>query len=237
MKLNFQNERVLAVVAHPDDAELLCAGTLARAKQSDQALIGICVLCCGDKGQTDPPIANLGEVREGEMQTAAEMLGAELFWTGFHDGELADTKEARLKLTEVFRIFRPTLVITHSANDYHPDHQAASKIAETATWFCASGGQVTESSPLTKPPALWFMDTIELHGFEPGFFVDVSAYLQLKRDMLGCHKSQLARGSNTDFSPLEEVMLRQAGTRGAQCGVQAAEAFRIHSAWKRAPAW
>ena len=50
MKLNFQNERVLAVVAHPDDAELLCAGTLARAR-NDGAEIGICVLCRGDKGQ------------------------------------------------------------------------------------------------------------------------------------------------------------------------------------------
>ena len=237
MKLDFQNERILAVVAHPDDAELLCAGTLARARQGDGADIAICVLCHGDKGQPNPPIENLSEVRHKEMKAAAELLGAELFWMGHGDGDLMDTKESRLILTEGFRVFRPSLVIAHSANDYHPDHQAASKLAETATWFCASRGQVTESAPLLKPPALWLMDTIEMHGFEPGFYVDISPYIQLKRDMLTCHKSQLSREGETAFSPLEELMLRQAKARGAQCSVEEAEAFRIHNAWKRAPAW
>lgn len=237
MKLDFKNERILAVVAHPDDAELLCAGTLARARRSDGAAIAVCVLSRGDKGQTDPPIENLGALRHSEMTVAAGLLGAELFWTGFSDGELSDTTEARMKLVEVFRVFRPTLVIAHSACDYHPDHQAASKLAEAATWICASRGQVTESPPMPSSPALWWMDTIEMHGFAPGFYVDVSPYLNLKREMLGCHKSQLARGGEADFSPLEEVMNRLANVRGAQCGVEAAEAFRIHTAWKRTHAW
>ena len=54
MKLSFKGERVLAVVAHPDDAELLAAGTLARAHR-DGAAIGVCVLCQGDKGQPSQP--------------------------------------------------------------------------------------------------------------------------------------------------------------------------------------
>src|SRR5687767_13926637 len=78
MKLDFSGDRVLAVVAHPDDAELLCAGTLARAKQAGAA-IGICVLCQGDKGQPNKPIKNLAGVRRKEMQAAAAISGAELF--------------------------------------------------------------------------------------------------------------------------------------------------------------
>ena len=61
MKLSFAGERLLAVMAHPDDAELLCAGTLARAR-ADGAPIGIYVLCDGSKGvssaedaPSDPP--------------------------------------------------------------------------------------------------------------------------------------------------------------------------------------
>ena len=77
MRLDFRGERILAVVAHPDDAELLCAGTLARAK-ADGAAIAVCVLCRGDKGQPDPPIENLGDVRSGEMAEAAKLLGADL---------------------------------------------------------------------------------------------------------------------------------------------------------------
>jgi len=236
MKLTFANERVLAVVAHPDDAELLCAGTLARAK-ADGAAIGVCVLCRGDKGQPDPPVENLSEVRRSEMRAAAELLGAELYEGSIGDGELFDSSEWRMLVIERLRQFRPTLVIAHSPNDYHADHRAASALAECATWLCASAGQVTESPPLERPPALWWMDTVEMLDFEPHFYVDVSAHVDLKRRMIRCHQSQIARGDAAGFSPLEEMMVRQAQTRGQQSGVAAAEAFRQHAAWKRVSAW
>ena len=84
---------------------------------------------------------------------------------------------------------------------------------------------------------MWWMDTMNMIGFEPGFYVDISDYVELKRRMLSCHKSQLQRRRNGDFSPLENQMLRQCEIRGAQSGVAAAEVFRIHSAWKRMRAW
>lgn len=236
MQLNFDNERVLAVVAHPDDAELLCAGTLARAK-SDGATIGICVLCRGDKGQPDPPVANLTEIRRAEMAAAAKLLGAELLEGDFSDGELLDGPEQRRKVIELFRQFVPTLVLAHSDCDYHPDHRVASTLAEAASWFCASAGHETESPAMQSPPAVWWMDTVNMLGFHPEFYVDVSGQVQLKRQMMRCHQSQLARGESADFSPLEELMIRQCQARGAQSGCEAAEAFRLHTAWKRVRAW
>ena len=236
MKLDFVNERVLAVVAHPDDAELLCAGTLARAR-ADGAVIGIAVLCRGDKGQPNPPIENLGEVRGGEMKAAAELLRAEIFEGGFRDGELFDVAESRKTVIELFRQFRPTLVLAHAAGDYHPDHRAASALAAAATWFCASAGHRTQSASLAKPPALWWMDTIEMIGFQPEFYVDVSRFVELKRQMMRCHKSQLARGDSADVAPLEKMMIRQCEARGAQAGASAAEAFQHAPVWKRTRAW
>ena len=242
MRLDFSHERVLAVVAHPDDADCLSAGTLARAK-ADGAEIGICVLCKGDKGQPDPPIANLGAVRKREMAAAAKLLGAGLLWAGFGDGQLADTPVQRKKLIELFRRFRPTLVLAHSAEDYHADHRAASSLAEAASWFSTSAGHKTQSAAMTTQPALWWMDTVNMSGFQPEFYVDVSDYVEVKRRMLACHKSQLRRGHHPqdgpggDFSPLEEQMLRQLRARGAQADVAAAEAFRSHHAWKRLRAW
>lgn len=236
MHLHFENERVLAVVAHPDDVELLCAGTLARAK-ANGAAIGICVMCRGDKGQSDPPVENLGEVRSGEMHAAAAVLGAELYEAGFGDGELFDGYEQRRILIEIFRKFRPTLVLAHAENDYHPDHQQVSILADAASWFCASAGHVTDSPHMDSPPSLWWMDTINMAGFEPGFYIDVSDHLEVKSEMLRCHKSQLARGDNTDFSPLEDIMRSQVTARGNQAGVKAAEAFQNHVAWKRVTPW
>jgi LmbE family N-acetylglucosaminyl deacetylase len=236
MRLDFSNERILAVVAHPDDAEYLCAGTLARAK-GDGAAMGICVLCRGDKGQPDPPIDDLGSVRREEMAAAAKLLGAELLWAGFGDGELADGVEARKQLVELYRQFEPTLVLAHSADDYHADHRAASSLAEAASWFATSAGHKTASEPLGAQPAVWWMDTVNMTGFAPHFYVDISEHVELKRRMLGCHRSQLVRGSGGDFSPLEEQMVRQSRARGSQAGVEAAEAFRLHHAWKRLRAW
>jgi LmbE family N-acetylglucosaminyl deacetylase len=236
MKLSFAEDRVLAVVAHPDDAELLCAGTLARAR-AEGAAIGICVLCRGEKGQPVRPIARLGAVRAAEMRAAARTLGAELQMLGCPDGELADTAEVRKRLIEMFRRFRPSLVLAHSAADYHPDHQAAARITEAATWSCASRGHRTASKPLETPPSLWWMDTVNMSGFEPGFCVDISAHVAVKQRMLACHRSQLQRAGDRDFSPLMEILRRQCEMRGAQCGVAAAEAFQAHHAFKRARAW
>lgn len=240
MKLDFTSERVLAVVAHPDDAELLCAGTLARAK-ADGAAIGIAALCRGEKGVASgsslAELAGLAEVRKAEFHAAADILGAEAFFAGFGDGELADEPAGRRALISIYRRFRPSLALAHAPSDYHPDHRAASALAEAASWLAASAGHVTGESPLGEPPALWWMDTVDMAGFSPGFYVDVSGYLALKREMLACHRSQLARGGDADFAPLEKLLMRQASARGAQAGVEAAEAFCIHPAWKRIRAW
>ena len=233
MKLTFAQDRILAVMAHPDDAELLCAGTLARAK-ADGAAIAVCVMCRGDKGAGSATAGqDLGRIRNEEASAAAEVVGAKLFWFGAGDGELLDSYENRRKLIEVYRQYRPTLVVAHALEDYHADHRAASQIAEAASWFCASRGHVTDSPALESPPKVWFADTVDMSGFEPQFFVDVSAHMEIKRRMLDCHKSQLQRGKDGDFAPLTALMQRQCETRGAQADVAAAEAFRWHHAFKR----
>jgi len=238
MKLNFTAERILAVMAHPDDAELLCAGTLARAR-ADGAVVGLCSLCRGDKGtgRRGQSPGDLSEIRRGEFRAAAEQLGADVFCGGIDDGDLANTPEHRRVLVEIYRRFGPTLVLAHAPTDYHTDHRAASALAEAASWFSASSGHATGEPPLASPPAIWWTDTVERLAFEPGFYVDVTEQMPLKRAMLACHRSQLVRGEDSDFEPLDELMSRQAAARGAQAGVAAAEAFRIHAAWKRLQAW
>src|SRR3954467_7215895 len=106
MKLAFGNDRILAVMAHPDDAELLCAGTLARAK-ADGAAVAICVMCRGDKGKGSlTKETELGEIRRDEASAAAKLIGAEVYWQGRRDGELFDNYAERLSLVEAYRKFR-----------------------------------------------------------------------------------------------------------------------------------
>lgn len=232
MKLTFSNDRVLAVVAHPDDMELLCGGTLARAAD-EGADVGIVILCQGDRGQPSEPMDNLAEVRRREATKAAELLGAQVMFGEFPDGTLADTPDVRATLVDLIRQFQPSLVISHAPNDYHSDHRAASQLAETSTWYAASRGHISKSAVLDHVPGLWFMDTVGMAGFEPGFFVDICSYVDTKRRMLRFHESQMARGNDKSFSALETLMLHQCAARGEQAGVSAAEAFRWAGTWKR----
>src|SRR5262249_17910653 len=131
----------------------------------------------------------------------------------------------------------PTLILAHAPEDYHPDHRAASALAEAASWFCASRGHRTSSPTMKAPPALWWMDTVAMGNFNPGFYIDISEFVNLKAKMLAFHHSQLSRGQDADFSPLADIMRLQYRARGMQAGIEAAEAFRAHSAFKRARAW
>jgi LmbE family N-acetylglucosaminyl deacetylase len=237
MHLDFSNERILVVMAHPDDCELLCAGTLARAKD-EGAEIGIVVMCRGDKGMSKSTFVETNkDIRLEEATRAAAIISARLFWFGASDGELAYDFESRRRLIDIYQEFRPTLAIAHAPQDYHPDHRAANALAEAAGWFCASAGHAGQFPALAAPPQLWFADTIDMHQFAPGFFIDISKYTDAKERMLRCHQSQLQRGADGDFSPLDELMKRQYETRGAQSNTAAAEAFCLHHAFKRVQAW
>src|SRR5207247_3116025 len=110
---------------------------------------------------------------------AAALLRAELLPVGFPDAELTDGVAERHKLLSVYRKFMPTLVLAHAPEDYHPDHRAAAALAEAVSWFATSRGQITREPPLETQPALWWLDTLGMNDFEPGFFIDVSEYADL----------------------------------------------------------
>jgi LmbE family N-acetylglucosaminyl deacetylase len=237
MRLSFQGERVLAVVAHPDDAEILCTGTLARVRR-DGGAVGICILCQGEKGQPEQPIPDLAAVRKRESEASAGILSARLFPGRYPDGTLRDVDETRMHLVRTLRTFRPTLVLAHAPNDYHPDHQAASSLAQAASWIAASRGVRTEDlAPLERPPALWWMDALAMTDFEPTIYIDVSEFVAVKDQMLACHESQLRRATDRDFVSLADLMHHHLSARGLQADVPAAEAFRPCLAFKRIGAW
>src|SRR5690606_30697076 len=125
-----------------------------------------------------------------EMRAAAAVLPAELFCGGVPDSTLDDDDQTRRLLIEVLREFRPTLLLTHAPEDYHTDHRAASALAETCSWLCASRGQPVEGQPLEQPPEVWWMDTVGMQQFVPAIYVDVSPFADLKLQMLAYHHSQ-----------------------------------------------
>jgi LmbE family N-acetylglucosaminyl deacetylase len=144
-------KRIIAVFAHPDD-EGMVAGTLARYA-SNGAHIGLVCATKGEAGEiSDSSLAtpeNLGAVRERELRCACDVIGIdELFLLGYCDSGMQGTpanerstafikaadEEVQRKLVEIYRRFKPDLVITFEPFGWygHPDHVAAGKHATAA---------------------------------------------------------------------------------------------------------
>ncbi len=226
--------RVLAVGAHPDDVEILCAGTLARYAQAGHDVV-MCVATDGAAGHMEMGSEELVGVREKEARAAANLLGADLLWLGFPDEFIFDDRETRLVFVDAVRQARPDVVLTHDSNDYHHDHRLVGRLV-LATSFMASLPNVRTEHPAHRlVPPVYYMDTLAGHGFEPTDYVDITDTLEMKKEMLACHESQLSWLKEHDDTDMMEFIEAVAKARGYQAGVAYAEGFRLERAWLRTP--
>jgi LmbE family N-acetylglucosaminyl deacetylase len=220
--------RVLALGAHPDDIELLCAGTLARFLAAGCA-VELAIACRGDRGGASAgPDPELAARRHEEARSAAAILGAPVHFLDFGDAGVWDSAESRQVVLQLLRETRPELILTHGPTDYHADHVRVGELACHCAWFAASAGHATGQPPLDGPPAVFYMDNLGGMGFEPTHLVDVTASFETKRRMLECHGSQLGRPGG--LAELAETLAR---LRGFQAGVDYAEGFRPATLWGR----
>ncbi len=218
--------KVLAIGAHPDDLEILCGGTLARYAQ-EGARVTMCSVANGDRGSFEHSREEIAGIRAEEANRAARLLGATYYGLGVSDAEVnsADPAQQRL-VTEIVRKIDPDIVITHSGEDYMPDHNEVSRLVEAATFFASVPLYETESPPTGSVVPLYFMDTLAGIGFIPTEYVDISSVHELKMQALGCHASQLDWLQGHDgVDTLGNTRIADA-YRGNQCGVVAAEGFR-----------
>ena len=128
--------RVLAIVAHPDDIELQCGGTLIKCVNRGDEVYA-CHLSNGDLGHMVIMPEELGKIRCEEAQNAGKVGGYHVIYGGFTDLKIyAGNKQARDKVVSVIRQVKPDFIITHYPNDYMADHVATSKLVFDAS-FCA----------------------------------------------------------------------------------------------------
>jgi LmbE family N-acetylglucosaminyl deacetylase len=224
--------RILAIGAHPDDLEILCAGTLARYAQAGHEVV-MCLATDGTAGHMIIKPPELAQIREREARAAADVIKAEFIWLGFPDELIFNDRKTRLALVDAIRQARPDVIITHAPNDYHPDHRMVSRLVFDAS-FVASLPNIETGRPAHPAvPPLYYMDTLAGKGFHPTEYVDISATIDIKRQMLACHKSQLKWLKDHDNIDVMEFMEVVARTRGFQCNRPYAEGFRPADVWPR----
>jgi len=216
--------KVLSIGAHPDDAEILCAGTLAKfAKQGDE--VYICHVCDGNKGSKIHSSEELAKIRRNEAIESAKIIGATSIWAGLSDGEVVLDLASRKKIIDVIRQTSPDLIITHSPNDYHADHINTSRLVFEATYLA---GLVLWDSKYPAPeklPFLYYMDTLAGVNFIPDEYVDISETIDTKIEMMMKMQSQLGWLKEMHNCDAAEFIKSVAKFRGFQAGVPYAETF------------
>jgi LmbE family N-acetylglucosaminyl deacetylase len=129
-----QRLRILAIGAHPDDADIKAGGTAAKWSALGHVvhLVSLTNGQAGHQALYGPPLA---QRRRAEAQAAAAVIGATYELFDHPDGELDDRLEYRHQVIRLLRGFRPDLVLTHRPTDYHPDHRFAGLLVQDASYL------------------------------------------------------------------------------------------------------
>jgi LmbE family N-acetylglucosaminyl deacetylase len=225
-------KRVLAVGAHPDDIEILCAGTLARYFKMGVA-VSIAIATDGTAGHMLIPPKELGPMRRQEASQAASVIGADIYNLYYPDELLFDDHDTRLRFVDLIRQSRPDLILTHAPEDYHPDHRATSRLVFNASFMAGLPNLKTASPAHPGVASLVYFDTLTGANFQAEEYVDITSTLSTKLEMLKCHASQLKWLKDHDNLDALELVETTARLRGFQCNAKYAEAFRLERVWPR----
>ncbi len=228
-------QSILVVMAHPDDAEFMSAGSVARWVREGREVVY--VLCTdGDKGSADPEVTpeRLARTRQAEQRAACAVLGVrEVVFLGYPDGLLQNTLELRWDIVRQIRRFRPDAVVCQDptkrwySNFYlnHPDHRAAGDAALDAVFPSARDYHVLPE--LIQEGLL--PHKVRHVYIAPGFedadvWFDITDTIDQKIAALYEHKSQM----NVAENPREaEEFVRWMGRATAQDqDMEYAEAFK-----------
>ncbi|MGI9428537.1 MAG: PIG-L deacetylase family protein [Bythopirellula sp.] len=230
-----QRRVALAFLAHPDDAEIFCAGTLIRLAAAGW-VVHIATATPGDCGSATLPADQIADIRRGEATAAAQKIGATYHCLEEQDVNVVFDKPTNRKTIDLFREIAPTLVFTHQRHDYMLDHEQVHQLARSATFSFpipnASRLPLVAGSTI---PWLYYCDPVEGHDPYSGetasltVCIDISEEIDRKIDMLSSHASQREwLRSHHGIDEYIESMKRHGALRGKEIGVEYAEAFVQH---------
>ncbi|SHE35165.1 N-acetylglucosaminyl deacetylase, LmbE family [Mariniphaga anaerophila] len=224
---------VLALFAHPDDAELMCTGTLSLLKQQGWE-IHIATMTPGDKGSAVHNREEISAIRKSEAKNSARLLGGTYHCLEFEDVYIMYNRDTINAATALIRKVKPDIVFTASPVDYMVDHEMTSLVVQTACFCCGIKNMEVEETAFEPTPYLYYSDALEGKDklgrpMPPSIYVDVSKEMALKEKMLACHASQ--RNWLLEHHKMDEYILamkRFTESRGQEIGVGYAEGFRQH---------
>ena len=228
-------ERALAIAAHPDDIEFMMAGTLLRLKAAGWE-IHYLNLGSGNQGTGSLPGEEIARIRREEAMAACRLAGAVFHESIADDIEIFYTRELLAKVAAVVREVAPEIVLTHYPHDYMEDHSNAARLAVTAAFTRGMANYRTDPPRATtfQPVALYHAMPYGLRDplrrdVTPDFCVDISAVIDLKTEILACHRSQKEW---LDVSQGQEAYLRTMRDMSAEMGRKSGQ-YAFAEGWIR----
>lgn len=175
---------LLAIGAHPDDAELTCGGTLVKAGRAGYRT-AVVDLTGGESGTH----GNKSQ-RADEADRAAKVLGlADRANAGLPDAGLHNTDLTRRVVVELIRRFRPRVVVLPFPIGRHPDHRIASELGRDASYLAGLRRYPADGEPFRPEKVLYTLAYRE-DPVKPSFVVDISQEFDAKLAAIRCYASQ-----------------------------------------------
>ena len=230
-------ERLLAVMAHPDDVDFGAGGTIA-ASTAAGIEVTYCIVTNGDAGGFDPaiPRSDIPGIRQAEQQAAGRAVGvSDVRFLHYVDGELHVSHGLRRDISRVIRQVRPDRVITQSPERNweriyasHPDHLAAGEAALCAVYPDARNPFAHVELLQDEGLDAWSVPEVWLIGHpSPDHYVDVTDHFSAKLAAIGAHASQIE-----DADAMRERVTMWLGMQAQTAGMpegRLAEAFKVVS--------
>ena len=212
---------VLAVFAHPDDAELLVGGSLIRSVDRGER-VGILDLTRGEKGTKGS-----AEVRDQEAEEAGDIVGVSVRRNaGFPDAGLDNSNETRAHLVGILRELRPRVVVTHWLEGRHPDHHVAAQLVRDASYL-AGLKNLDAPGEAFRPTKVVHATAYREDAPNPSFVVDISEQIDRKIEAIACYSSQFrgASGSGELYPGGERPLTVQVRIHAAYWGSRIRTAY------------
>ena len=197
---------ILVIMAHPDDAELSCSGTILSSISNGMS-VGIIDLTKGELGTRGNE-----KIRLKEADDSAKVLGVKFRDNlGLRDGFFDSNEKSVLLLIEKIRLHTPNIIITNAKTDRHPDHENASKLVKKASFL---SGLIKIKTKINNKNQDLFRPNIILYCIQnnyinPDFIVDISKHFDKKIESIKCFKSQFYNPDSDEaesFISTEEFM-------------------------------
>lgn len=216
---------LLAIMAHPDDAELLCGGALAKAAALGDR-VGILDLTRGEVGSSGS-----GEIRAEEAVRSAKLLGLAVRRNaGLRDSGLINDDASRSIVVGLIRELRPSVIVTHWREGRHPDHRVAAQLAYDASFLSALKNYDAPGDahrPDKVVHCLLFREDVP----RPSFVVDITDHIDRKMAAVACFESQFSGKASAGEvfgagdRPLEDQIRAQCAHHGSRIRCAYGEPF------------